>query len=180
MTMDRKKIEEIIRRNGYEEFRWISGTEVLVRQFVRFKCMFGCKSYGKNAACPPAVPSIAECRELFNEYENVLIIRVNKKLENLNDKADWSKKTNLDLLKLERAVFLADCHKAFLLFMDECRICETCPGERIECRSPLSARPSAESLGVDVYSTVRSAGFSIHVLTDYEQEMNRFAFLLVD
>jgi len=32
---------------------------------------------------------------------------------------------------------------------------------------------------VDVFTTVRKAGFSIEALTDYNQEMNRYAFLLV-
>jgi hypothetical protein len=33
---------------------------------------------------------------------------------------------------------------------------------------------------VDVFSTVRSAGFPLEVLTEYKQEMNRYAFLLLE
>jgi predicted metal-binding protein len=32
---------------------------------------------------------------------------------------------------------------------------------------------------VDVYSTVRRIGYEIRVLTDYDQKMNRYAFLMV-
>jgi predicted metal-binding protein len=67
-----------------------------------------------------------------------------------------------------------------LLFMDECRLCDECPATRAECRNPSMARPSAEALAVDVFSTVRSAGFPLEVLTGYNQEMNRYAFLLVE
>jgi predicted metal-binding protein len=42
------------------------------------------------------------------------------------------------------------------------------------------SRPCPEALGVDVFSTVRNAGFPIEVLTGFDQEMNRYAFLLVE
>jgi hypothetical protein len=35
-------------------------------------------------------------------------------------------------------------------------------------------------MGVDVFATVRKHGFPIQVLKDYRDEMNRYAFLLVD
>jgi predicted metal-binding protein len=64
--------------------------------------------------------------------------------------------------------------------MDECRICSDCPGTRGECRSPKLARPCPEALGVDVFGTVRGVGLPIEVLTGYDQEMHRYAFLLLE
>jgi predicted metal-binding protein len=55
-----------------------------------------------------------------------------------------------------------------------------CPGKRTEYKSAKLARPSPESLAVDVYSTVRQCGFPIQVLTNYSQTMNRYAFLLLE
>ncbi|MFH1843642.1 MAG: DUF2284 domain-containing protein [bacterium] len=121
-----------------------------------------------------------ECREFFREYQHIAAIHLEQKLEKPEDRQDWSRKTNIKLLKLEKAAFLAGHHKAFLLFMDECRICEDCPGTRTECKNPSLSRPCPESLGVDVFSTVRQLGFPIEVLTDYEKTMNRYSFLLVE
>jgi predicted metal-binding protein len=45
---------------------------------------------------------------------------------------------------------------------------------------PRKARPSAEAMGIDVYSTVLRAGYPIEVLSDYKKTMNRYAILLVD
>jgi len=84
------------------------------------------------------------------------------------------------LLKLERAVFLAGYHKAFLLFMDTCSLCAACPGVRGECKNPASARPSPEAMAVDVFATVRQYDYPIEVLSDYSQTMNRYAFLLIE
>jgi predicted metal-binding protein len=177
---DHQTIETIARQHGCEDFAWISGVDVQVRQWVRFKCTFGCDTYGKKGGCPPAVPSIEDCREFFSEYERILVLHLAVKLAHPDDRKAWSRKKNLELLALERAAFLAGFHKAFLLFMDECRICNDCPGTRAECRSPQLARPCPEALGVDVFATVRSAGFPIEVLTDYDQEMHRYTFLLAE
>jgi len=67
-----------------------------------------------------------------------------------------------------------------VLFMDECRLCENCSGERDTCTNKEDARPGPEALAVDVFSTVRSIGYPIEVLRDYGDEMNRYAFLLIE
>jgi predicted metal-binding protein len=178
--MSFKKIESILRDNGYKDFKWISGKDVVVSQWVRFKCMFGCDSYGKKGSCPPSVPSIQECREFFNEYKKIAVIHIRKKVAHPEDRKEWSRKTNLKLLKLEKTVFLSGFQKVFLLFMDECRICKTCSGSREECKNLELSRPGPEALGVDLFATVRKIGYPIEVLNDYQREMNRYSFLMVD
>jgi predicted metal-binding protein len=68
--MDRAKIESIMRENGYDDFKWISGKDVVVSQWPRFKCMYGCSSYGKKGSCPPSVPSVASA-ESFSANMNI-------------------------------------------------------------------------------------------------------------
>ena len=177
--IDKLSIEALAGKHGFPDFQWISGNDVQVRHWVRFKCMFGCNSYGKRAACPPAVPSVPECRELFVEYDHILVLQIAAQVDP-NDLTDWSRQKNLELLSLERAVFLAGHHKTLLLFMDECRLCDDCLPARTDCRKPALARPCPEALGMDVFSTVRSAGFTVEVLTECHQEMKKYAFLLVE
>jgi predicted metal-binding protein len=95
------------------------------------------------------------------------------------DRHAWSAKINAKLLKLEREVFLAGYERAFLLFMDSCCFCKECTGGRQTCKKPRMARPAPEAMAVDVYSTVREFGFPINVRTDYDQKMDRYAFLMV-
>ena len=109
-----------------------------------------------------------------------MILHFRKKVARPEDRHAWSKKVNLALLKLERAVFLAGYPKAFLLFMDSCSLCADCSGSREECKNPKAARPSPESMAVDVFSTVKQYDYSIEVLWDYSQAMNRYAFLLIE
>jgi predicted metal-binding protein len=49
---DPKTLEALIRKHGYSDFRWIDPKEIVVAQWVRMKCRFGCPDYGQNACCP--------------------------------------------------------------------------------------------------------------------------------
>ena len=77
---------------------------------------------------------------------------------------------------MEKVYFL----QAFLLFMDECQICNQCSGTREECKNPHLSRPSPEALGVDVFATVRKLSLPVEVLTNQTQEMNRYSFLMIE
>ncbi len=148
--------------------------------WVRFKCTFGCSSYGKKGSCPPQVPSVEECRAFFSEYSEAVVFHITRKVDCPEDRVPWSKEVSKELLKIERAVFWSGYHKAFMLFMDECRLCAKCAGDRESCINKEDSRPGPESLAVDVFSTVRSIGYPIEVLHSYDQEMNRYAFLMVE
>jgi predicted metal-binding protein len=176
---ERKKLEGLFQGKGYTDYKWIDPHKIIVAQWVRMKCMFGCGNYGQNACCPPNVPSVAECERFFHEYQDAVIFRFEKAVDPPEDRHKWSKKVNIKLAKLERKVFLAGYERAFLLFMDSCGLCADCSATREECKEPRSARPSPESMAVDVYTTVRQFGFPIEVRTDYSQEMNRYAFLMI-
>ncbi len=56
----------------------------------------------------------------------------------------------------------------------------TRPGMREACKHPLAARPSPESMAVDVFATIRHYEYLVEVLSDYSQTMNRYAFLLIE
>lgn len=176
---EKTHLEKIFHGHGYNNFKWMNPQKVIVSQWVRMKCTYGCGEYGNNACCPPNVPSVAECKQFFQEYALAAIFRFEKKVEKPEDRHKWSKKVNAKLSKLERDVFLAGYERVFLLFMDSCGLCNDCSGERTLCNVPRQARPSPEALAVDVYATVKQFGFPIEVRTDYHQGMNRYAFMMI-
>ncbi|MCJ7563231.1 MAG: DUF2284 domain-containing protein, partial [Candidatus Aminicenantes bacterium] len=95
------------------------------------------------------------------------------------DRHAWTKRMNMRLLKLEKEIFLSGHEKTFLLFMDSCTICAKCTARREDCKESKLARPTPEAMAMDVYSTVRRAGYPIEVLPDYDRAMNRYSFLLI-
>jgi len=173
-------LEELFDKYGYRDFRWIDPREIVVAQWVRLKCQYGCQEYGRNASCPPNVPTVTECGRFFAEYGKAAVFHFQKTVEDPEDRHEWSRQVNRGLLGLERAVFLAGNRRAFLLFMDSCGLCKHCAGTRSECKEPRSARPTPEAMAVDVFSTVRKLGYPIEVLSEYRQAMNRYAFLMIE
>ena len=177
---DRKELERLFKKHGFADFKWMAPERIVVAEWVRMKCIFGCASYGKNACCPPNTPAVDECRRFFGEYREGVVFHFEKSVDRPEDRHAWTKKVNQALLDVERMVFLLGYQKAFLLFMDSCDMCASCAGAREECKQPKKARPTPEGLAVDVFSTVRQYGYPIEVLADYVQPMNRYAFLLIE
>jgi len=175
-----KKLEVLFQEHGSKDFKWVEPERIVVSQWVRMKCMYGCGEYGRNASCPPNVPSVLECERFFREYRSAVIFHFVKKVDKPEDRHAWSSKVNAKLIKLEREVFLSGYERAFLLFMDSCCVCSECSGERESCKEPRLSRPSPEAMAVDVFTTVRKFGFPIEVRTNYSQKMDRYAFLMVD
>jgi predicted metal-binding protein len=193
--MDRRSgLEVVFKEHGYSDFKWIKPKDIVVANWVRMKCAYGCATYGRNASCPPNVPSVSECRQFFDEYSTAAIFHFAHSLEKPEDRREWGREIDTRLLKLERDVFLSGYPKTFLLFADICRLCNGCRGdkdysapgsarparERVQCKNPKSARPTPEAMAVDVFSTASQCGYPIEVLTDYAQQMNRYALLLIE
>lgn len=178
--MDRAQLETIFDKHGCQDFKWIESDEIVLGHWVRMKCKFGCKEFGKTATCPPNTPSVEECRKLFSEYRQIAIFHFALAVEDPDHRHAYTKKVNGRLIKLERDVFLAGFHKALILFIDPCNFCEDCVPNKDECQHPENARPSPEAMAVDVFSTARNCGYQIEVLADYTKTMNRFGFLLVE
>jgi predicted metal-binding protein len=176
----RKQLEEVFLKHGFNDFRWIDPKNIVVSQWVRIKCMFGCVEYGKIACCPPNTPPVDECRSSFGDYNEGVVFHFEKKLEKPEERHEWARGINQKLLRLERDVFFAGNPKTFLLFMDSCSLCEECGEQRVECKNKRSARPSPEAMAVDVFSTVKQLDYPIEVLHDHSQTMNRYAILLVE
>ncbi len=177
---DLEELEALFLKHGYTDYKWIDPRSIIVSQWVRMKCMFGCGGYGRDATCPPNVPTVSECRRFFEEYSTCAIFHFAKAVEKPEDRFSWSRQINKGLAALEREVFLSGYRKTFMLVIDSCTMCKECTGEREECRNPRTARPSPEAMAVDVYATVRQHGYPVQVLTDFSQTMNRYGFLLVE
>jgi predicted metal-binding protein len=175
----RKEIESIVIENGFTDYRWINPQDIVISQWVRVKCTFGCPDYGLGA-CPPNTPSVAECIKFFSEYSNGLIVRLIKFADKNSYPSEWSKEMTNKLLALEKQLFLKGNYKTFLLNQNCCVLCKDCSGNRVDCKDKSKSRPSPEAFAVDVYQTVKNAGMEIHVVPENPSEMSRIAILMID
>jgi len=174
-----EEIEKFFHKHGFNDYKWMKPEDIIIANWVRMKCLYGCPKSGNCASCPPNTPSVSECRDLFDEYKDIAIIHLAVDLTNPENHNEEMNEINKKLIGLESEVFLSGSFKVFLLFADSCDLCEECVSSREDCKQPTLSRPSPEALAMDVYTTARAAGFPIDVLQNYSDTMNRFAFLLV-
>jgi predicted metal-binding protein len=176
--ISKEKIELLLEKQDFSDYKWISPKAIVVAHWVRVKCTFGCSDYGLGT-CPPNTPSVNDCASFFKEYETGLIIRLKKFADKTAYPSEWSGEITDKLLAIEKEVFLSGFQKVFLN-QTCCSLCKKCPGNRVECKDKEKSRPSPESFAVDVYQTVRNAGMEINVVAESPAEMYRIAILLIE
>ncbi|MCU0632574.1 MAG: DUF2284 domain-containing protein [Methanolinea sp.] len=176
------------------EARVISSRDVVVSDWVRFKCRYGCKGYGKHMSCPPYTPTPEETRRMVREYETGLLL----KFEGIPGHRDLSPDqipkdfhpffrdlilwVNGTVHFLEKTAFYDDFYKAFGFGAYPCIYCEHehCVAEehpgvvdesiRRMCRHMDLVRPSMEAAGIDVFATARNAGWELHTVPCRDME----------
>ena len=180
-----QKLIDLAREAGAEA-RVIDIADVIVSDWVRFKCSWGCKGYGKHLSCPPYAPSPDETRRVIEEYRTGLLLRFEgvpgiKTMDPCEIPEDfhpmyreliiWIHDT---IYRLEKTAFYDGYYKAFGLGAYPCIYCEHCVAEESVgpvdrsmkrlCRHMDKVRPSMEAAGIDVFATVRNAGWEISTI----------------
>ncbi|HOK57872.1 DUF2284 domain-containing protein [Methanothrix sp.] len=189
------KLKEI-----HPDIRLISTKIVIVGEWVRWKCRYGCRAYGKHLCCPPYAPSPEETRRMLEDYDFAVLARFSptptpgyepRRLHHYL----WDSLTALHktIFELERQAFLMGCYKAFGMGAMPCTFCETCiaeekiargeapaPMDAVLCRHKEMMRPSLEACGIDVFATLRNAGCDLSVLRSYQERFSLFGMVLLD
>lgn len=173
-------VDDLAQKHGFHDFKWIDPNEIITAHWVRTKCVYGCGSYGKRACCPPETPPVSDCRSLFGEYQKGIFYHFSRQISDAQLRQAWGRELITQALNLERDVFLAGFHKAFIFSPAPCNLCSECKGLRDKCSNPSKSRPTLESYSVDVFGTARKFGYPIQVLRDFGEEINRYGALLVE
>ena len=156
-------------KSGVKDARIILPSDVVTAPWVRLKCQFGCDGYGQCLVCPPFTPTSEQMRKVLDAYGRGILIHFDSEVDVKAIVAD-----------LERDIFLRGAWKAFGLGAGPCYFCKSCPVEKGQCRQAERARPSMEACGIDVFSTVKRAGFPIEVVRAKHQCPNYYGLILID
>ena len=184
----------------HEDLRLIPTEIIVVADWVRLKCRYGCDNYGKHLCCPPFYTHPAGDKSHPSEYRNAVLARFEAKpdgklppkhaVKALNNSVVRIQKT---VAELERTAFLAGFYKAFGMNAMPCALCETCVIEEIQkkdqavfeldgvkCKNKEIMRPSMEACGIDVFKTLQNAGYKPRVLKDCKEMVELFGLILLD
>ena len=154
---------------GFDAITPILPINVVTAPWVNAKCQFGCKGYGNNLQCPPQGMDHDKTRRLLDAYTTAFLVRG----------APPGKQFHDALLDLERKAFLKGFHKAFVFGAGPCPVCPQCPGDG-KCRHHDLARPSMEGSGIDVYTTVSNAGWTLSPVQETGQYVTYIGLFLVE
>ena len=198
MAHKRIDLEDLLPRlkEVHPDLSLISARDVVVADWVRLKCRYGCKAYGKHLGCPPYSPTPDETRKVLSEYSVGVVARFEavpdrdvppqRLHHHLWDSINIVHET---VFQLERRAFLAGCYKAFGFTALPCTFCATCIPEEKErvdpfdarnCRQKEKVRPSMEACGIDVFKTLGRAGYALSVLDSYSEGVALFGLVLLD
>jgi predicted metal-binding protein len=184
----------------HEDLRLIPAEIIVVSDWVRLKCRYGCDNYGKHLGCPPFSPTPDETRAVLSEYRYAALASFKvsadpKAMGKQSRRALSSSAVKMQkiMAELERTAFLAGCYKAFSMSAMPCSLCETCvieemhkkdqavfPLDGIKCRNKEIMRPSMEACGIDVFKTVRNVGCRPEVLKDTKEDVELYGLILLD
>ncbi len=161
------RLQEKALESGALEVKLIRAEDIIVGDWVRLKCQYGCGGYGNKLTCPPHSPRPEETRRILQNYDSALLLRVGP-----------SRIGHEVVVKLEKEAFLSGFYRAFGLGEGPCPFCKECSQQK--CIHPNLARPSMEACGIDVYATARKAGFELNVVRKREEKPNFFSLLLIN
>ncbi len=160
---------------GAAKAKIIKAEDVIVADWVRLKCQYGCGGYGKRLTCPPYSPTPSETRKAIAGYERAILMKFRSCEECGNKGAEDIHRV---VAEIERELFLSGYYAALGMACGPCNLCSECNLE--ECQKPDLARPSMEACGIDVFATARKAGFKIEVLTRRDEIPTCFGLVLVE
>ncbi len=161
---------------GITKAKIIDPKTVIVGNWVRLKCQYGCAGYGKRLTCPPYSPTPDYTKKMLGEYYKGLLMQI----ENIPPAMEPKISLRLETIvaDLERDIFLDGFYKAFGMASGPCGFCRVCDITK-PCRYPEQARPAMEACGIDVYQTARNNGFSLEVVKSEELPCSFLSLILI-
>ncbi len=72
-----EKIESLLKRSlelGAEKAKIIDTGSVVVEEWVRWKCLYGCAFHGKDAYHPPCAPAAESTKKMMKEYGKAILM----------------------------------------------------------------------------------------------------------
>jgi len=132
-----------------------------------------CKSYGKNANCPPYALKPAEARKMVETFSKALVFKIDVEPAALiSENNDEAFKPIYEIgAQLESFSIRAGFARSKSLAAGSClhvlcknKKCRVISDDK-PCRYPTLARSSMEAIGINVFRLIQDAGWEIYQIT---------------
>ena len=149
---------------GFTHAVSLNTATLMPRQDVRDMCAADkCGAYQKNWTCPPAVGTIAQCRDRIGQYSRGLLLQTVGQMTKVIDSRCYRETErrhleNLSAIGEELRTVYPD---VLCLGAGGCRVCKRCAYPE-PCRFPGRAMSSMEAYGLFVTQVCRDAGVNYY------------------
>ncbi len=157
---DRVVLEQQLSQLPLFQYEFLKSEELVFTERVRHVCESDCPMYGKTWACPPAVGTVAECRDRCLAYPDLLMIStVTEVRDSANMEETLATRHDHEAITRQAAdmVRALGC-ETLVLSTEACDICARCAYPDAPCRHPEKMFPCVESHGILVTDIAEKHG----------------------
>ena len=170
--MDMEKLEEALMELPLLGYFPVDPKSLEFSDRIRWICENECPMCNKTWACPPAVGTVASCREKCRSFENCLMIATITEVADITD-IDETLATRPDheaITNQVAALMEEQGVTPYVLSTEACAICERCAWlDGKLCRHPEKMHPCVESHGINIIPVLEENGiefqFGANVVT---------------
>jgi len=170
--MDMEKLEEALMELPLLGYFPVDPKSLEFSDRIRWICENECPMCNKTWACPPAVGTVASCREKCRSFENCLMIATITEVADITD-IDETLATRPDheaITNQVAALMQEQGVTPYVLSTEACAICERCAWlDGKPCRHPEKMHPCVESHGINIIPVLEENGiefqFGANVVT---------------
>jgi len=164
------ELKALSEKIGFRDFIEFNPCLLIPEERIREYCYENlCGHYGKHYMCPPIIGSIEEIKSRLGDYNKAILVRYKEEFDVTRDKMKV-KRSKIDFHKriLELENFLNQTGiDAWGLVGGSCSFCIECKAiSNKPCKHPHKARPSLESLGIDVQKLLDNFGLDNNFYPD--------------
>lgn len=164
------ELESLSEKLGLKEFIEFDPSVLIPEERIRVYCYQNlCGNYGKHYMCPPFIGTVEEIKSKLSNYNKAILVRYSEKV-NANEDMRKVKRSKIDFHKkiLELENFLSQKGiESWSLVGGSCSFCIECKAiTNRPCKHPHKARPSLESLGIDVQKLLDDFGIDNKFFSD--------------
>ena len=161
--LNRPKLEAQLAQLPLLIYDFFDPRELEFSDRVRWICAHECPMYGRSWACPPAVGTVARCRERCLGYESCLLIATAAETENIADMEATlrTREPHERITDEVRELLRQQGIEPYVLSTQACALCERCTVcDGLPCRHPEQMHPCVESHGINLLPKIASLGLS--------------------
>ena len=169
-----RELKDLALKSGASKVAVFPACKVVIDDRIKIKCEVPqCENRRKNLMCYYA-PDVERMQKLMKKYEVAILIQTIHSMEapvkkqghgSVIDAYASSLPLHKIINKIESAALMMGFGYAVGFIGGPCKLCETCigPFSTEQCRHPFLARPSMESVGMDVALIAKNAGLPFKI-----------------